>query len=618
RRGLAAAAAGDTAVSPLTAALVAAELLPKLVEARSPTPASWPSQTDELEYVGRHEQLLKYLQTCYETALRAAPASWKGGPNEAVLKDLIQDLDKSCQKGIQIWREVTGNTCDKFKTVPKYYFSELRGRRKCALPQPPVNLTEEATLSFLCVEVVAGLRRAERFELFARKADTVVPAERWEKNAKVAKARASDIMAAAVRIFGERRVETELMTCIKEENEVSREMLDGSSGRVRFGARPGEDPAAEDDADDDEGDACDISAALRPVFIVSDCTGESAQHTVDSALGQFSHCFDRSTSVNMTVYRFCSEAEIEGIVALAKEKGAFIVHTLVDPRVNAALVEQCDSAGVDHHDLWGRLLEKLEGYFDVTRSAIPGQRQVVDEKYFQMIECIEYTRTLDDGVLPHRWAEADIIILGPSRTGKTPLSFFMSQRGYKVANYPIVPGEDLPKELWDFDQDRVFALTIDPQKLSSIRSNRMQTLKMGSGTAYAKASKVQEEIAWCRALYKKNPRWTVLDTTYAGIEESSASIMKVRKAALHSVNVVCLCPSCSEILRGHTDFIFERIKEDSKQKPELIREVDLGPFKHKVDDGLPLRKFAYTVSASLLQAYTEQVASPSLIDLVLQ
>merc|ERR1712217_933765 len=94
--------------------------------------------------------------------------------------------------------------------------------------------------------------------------------------------------------------------------------------------------------------------------------------------------------------------------------------------------------------------------------------------------------------------------------------------------------------------------------------------------------------------------------------------LQVKKAAFHSVNVVCLSATCGEIFRGDTDFILERIKEDSKQKPELIREVDLGPFKHKVDDGLPLRKFAYTVGISLLSAYPEQVASPAAIDLVLQ
>jgi regulator of PEP synthase PpsR (kinase-PPPase family) len=190
------------------------------------------------------------------------------------------------------------------------------------------------------------------------------------------------------------------------------------------------------------------------------------------------------------------------------------------------MVKSCRESEVEYHDLWGRLLEKLEGYFDATRTGVPGKRQIADERYMGMIECIEYTRTLDDGVLPHLWAEADIIILGPSRTGKTPLSFFMSQRGYKVANYPIVPDESLPKELWDFDQERVFALTIDASKLSSIRSNRMQTLKMGSNTKYAQTSKIQQELSWCRRLYQKNPKWKVIDTTYAGIEESSAAIMK--------------------------------------------------------------------------------------------
>jgi cullin-associated NEDD8-dissociated protein 1 len=94
--------------------------------------------------------------------------------------------------------------------------------------------------------------------------------------------------------------------------------------------------------------------------------------------------------------------------------------------------------------------------------------------------------------------------------------------------------------------------------------------------------------------------------------------MNVRKAALHSVNQICLSQSCSDLLRDKTDLLLDRIKEDSQPKPELIREVDLGPFKHKVDDGLPLRKLAYTVCTGLLAAYPEQVASSQLLDLVLQ
>merc|ERR1712007_197590 len=180
----------------------------------------------------------------------------------------------------------------------------------------------------------------------------------------------------------------------------------------------------------------------------------------------------------------------------------------------------------EYHDLWSPLLDKMEGYLHINRLGIPGRRQFADEKYMQMIECIEYTRTLDDGVQPKRWGEADLMLIGPSRSGKTPLAFFMAQRGYKVANYPIVPDENIPKELYELDQRRIFALTIDPAKLASIRSTRMRTLKMGRRTVYADRSSVQQEMQWINRLYRENPTWMVVDTTDTGIEESCAKILQ--------------------------------------------------------------------------------------------
>jgi len=152
------------------------------------------------------------------------------------------------------------------------------------------------------------------------------------------------------------------------------------------------------------------------------------------------------------------------------------------------------------------------------------------------------------------------------------------------------------------DQDAVL------QALTALVSKRDRESWRMRATAVAS---VRNAAKHCQAA-------TVLPLKEALLTCLSDEELQVRKAALHSVNVVCLSPTCSEILLEHTDLIFERIKEDSKQKPELIREVDLGPFKHKVDDGLPLRKFAYTVCTSLLAAYPEQMASPSLIDIVLQ
>jgi len=258
---------------------------------------------------------------------------------------------------------------------------------------------------------------------------------------------------------------------------------------------------------------------------VSDCTGESADRTVQSALGQFGHCFDRSCPANITVYRFVNTNMLREIVMQAQDRGAIIVYTLVDPMTNETMVNLCKEYDVVYHDLWTPLLRKLEGYFSSNASGMPGRRQYVDERYMALVECIEFTRQLDDGVLPKKWQEADLMILGPSRSGKTPLAFFMAQRGFKVANYPLVPDEPFPEELWDFPQERIFALTIEPKKLSSIRSTRMATLQMGTKSMYAKLGKVQEEIDWCRQLYRKNPRWTVLDTSDVGIEENCARMM---------------------------------------------------------------------------------------------
>ncbi|CAK9081708.1 unnamed protein product [Durusdinium trenchii] len=264
----------------------------------------------------------------------------------------------------------------------------------------------------------------------------------------------------------------------------------------------------------------------KPVFVVSDCTGESAERTVRCALGQFGHCFERSCQADITIFRFATSTMIQEIVRQAKERNAFIVFTLVDPVANSLLEKHCEEHDVTCHDLWSPLLEKLEGYFDANRLGVPGRRQYADESYMNLIECIEYTRLFDDGVHPQRWAEADMMIVGPSRSGKTPLSFFMAQRGYKVANYPLVPDETPPEELWTFPQDRVFALTIEPKKLAGIRNVRMKSLNMGLKSTYGKLSTVREEVDWCKKLYRAHPRWTILDTTDTGIEENCAAILK--------------------------------------------------------------------------------------------
>ena len=141
---------------------------------------------------------------------------------------------------------------------------------------------------------------------------------------------------------------------------------------------------------------------------------------------------------------------------------------------------------------------------------------------------------MDDGARPERWRDADILILGVSRTGKTPLSIYLGQRGYKVANLPLVPRDGqllVPKHIENVDPKRVFGLLIDGEVLHSIRANRLNTIGVGARDAgareYAAARVVTQELALAKALYARHPEWQVLDVTHKGVEETAARIMKL-------------------------------------------------------------------------------------------
>lgn len=113
----------------------------------------------------------------------------------------------------------------------------------------------------------------------------------------------------------------------------------------------------------------------------------------------------------------------------------------------------------------------------------PQRQNKLSEDYFRMIEAVEFTRKMDDGAHPHRWRDADMLLLGVSRSGKTPLSIYLGQRGYKVANLPLVKGLPLPPQLFEIDQSRIFGLILDAHDLLSIRQCRMDSLGVGSGPA---------------------------------------------------------------------------------------------------------------------------------------
>mmetsp|Transcript_84966 Transcript_84966/g.275168 ORF Transcript_84966/g.275168 Transcript_84966/m.275168 type:complete len:411 (-) Transcript_84966:60-1292(-) len=290
--------------------------------------------------------------------------------------------------------------------------------------------------------------------------------------------------------------------------------------------------AAEGDAEEDEEeeDATCSPSDLREIFIVSDSTGESASASVRAALRQFDYCFGSTCgTARSTVYRFVrTPGEARKIAEAAAERNALLVYTVMETKVNEALTSACRAQGVEACDLWGALLETLEKKFGAKRSGVTGRRQAVSEEYMTIVRAIEYTRKVDDGVLPHLWAEADIMLVGPSRAGKTPLAFYLAQRGYKVANYPLVPDEEPPPELFSIPQERCVALMIQPERLQAIRAERMLRLMGKSSTRYASLDALKKEVRWIKNFYlRQGSRWPIIDTTDAGVVETAARIIEI-------------------------------------------------------------------------------------------
>jgi regulator of PEP synthase PpsR (kinase-PPPase family) len=160
-----------------------------------------------------------------------------------------------------------------------------------------------------------------------------------------------------------------------------------------------------------------------------------------------------------------------------------------------------------------------------------GILRTVNESYFKRIEAIEFTVKHDDGKETRDLDQADIILVGISRTSKTPLSIFMSHKGWKVANVPLVVGATIPEELFAVDQRKVVGLTIDPSKLSKIRENRLQKLGDAAGD-YASMAKIHQELDFANDLFKKNKRWPVFDVSERALEETASEIIRLVSARL--------------------------------------------------------------------------------------
>ncbi|XP_009134561.1 pyruvate, phosphate dikinase regulatory protein 1, chloroplastic [Brassica rapa] len=273
--------------------------------------------------------------------------------------------------------------------------------------------------------------------------------------------------------------------------------------------------------------------AAKSIYIVSDGTGWTAEHAVNAALGQFDYCLvDRGCPVNTHLFSGIEDREtLMKIIKQAAIEGAMVMYTLADPSMAEAAMRACKLWSISSLDILGPITDAISSHLGANPSGLSRgvSNSSLNEDYFKRIEAIEFTIKHDDGALPENLEKADIVLVGVSRTGKTPLSTYLAQKGYKVSNVPIVNGVDLPRTLFEVDSRKVFGLMINPVVLQGIREARAKSLGLGSGfeIKYSELRSVREELELAKRIFAENPSWPVIEVTERAIEETAAVVLRL-------------------------------------------------------------------------------------------
>jgi regulator of PEP synthase PpsR (kinase-PPPase family) len=257
-----------------------------------------------------------------------------------------------------------------------------------------------------------------------------------------------------------------------------------------------------------------------PIYIVSGGVGASGEQLVYTVLAQF----PESRVPVITVSHVRRPEQIEDVVTRAEATRGTIVHTLVDGPLRSYLVQLAQERGVVTIDLMGALMSRLAELLGREPAGHPGLYRQLHQDYFERVASIEFAMAHDDGRNPEGWPLADIVLIGVSRAGKTPLSMYLSVLGWKVANVPLVVGLAPPPELFQLDSRRVIGLAIEPGQLLGHRQQRQRHLGAPGPSAYTDPVAIYEEMEMARQVFKHGG-FSTIDVTDKPIEASADEII---------------------------------------------------------------------------------------------
>ncbi|MDQ0231608.1 pyruvate, water dikinase regulatory protein [Metabacillus malikii] len=256
----------------------------------------------------------------------------------------------------------------------------------------------------------------------------------------------------------------------------------------------------------------------RMIYIVSDSVGETAELVVKAAASQFNG-ISSNTKLKRIPY-VEDKGTILEVLSLAKEDQAIVCFTLVVPELRQFLIEEAIKQNIVYYDIIGPLVDIMEKTYGKTAKYEPGRVRKLDEEYFKKVEAIEFAVKYDDGRDPRGILKADIVLIGVSRTSKTPLSQYLAHKRFKVANVPIVPEVEPPEELYKVAAQKCIGLRISPDKLNNIRRERLKSLGLNDEAFYANINRIKEELEYFDKIVDRLG-CKVVDVSNKAVEETA-------------------------------------------------------------------------------------------------
>ena len=261
------------------------------------------------------------------------------------------------------------------------------------------------------------------------------------------------------------------------------------------------------------------------LHLVSDATGETLIAVSRAVAAQYQGV----ASIEHVYPLVRTSAQLERAITEIEASPGIVLFTLVDKELSSRLEQACRDMGSPCLSVLQPIFDLFQSYLGTTSTSRPGAQHTLNAEYFKRIDALNYTLMHDDGQVLDNLETADVVLLGVSRTSKTPTSIYLANRGIKTANVPLVPNVPLPPTIEQLKNPLVVGLVATPERIVQIRQNRLLALNADQESAYVDRMSVAEEIAQSRRLFAQNG-WPMIDVTRRSIEETAAAIIDLYKA----------------------------------------------------------------------------------------